>query len=71
MQNFRYDFSHVKLIAEEGAMVRHSKAVGHNGIRHALILSAHSSNTEYRASADEKDRPGAGSTPGGSPHRGS
>lgn len=52
-------------------MVRHSKGVGYNSIRHALILSDHSSSTVSRASADEKDRPGAGSAPEGSPRRGS
>lgn len=62
-QNVDYAFSHVSLIIEEGALVRHSNGVGHNGIRHALVLGDHSSNMESRANADEKDRPGAGSTP--------
>lgn len=62
-QNFNYEFSHVNLIVEEGALARHSKGVGHNGIRHALTLGDHSPNMESRANADEKDRPGTGSTP--------
>lgn len=63
------DFHYANLITEEGTIVMYTKGVDQNGIRHAIVLSIPGSNTESRPSDDKKDRPGSGSTPGGSPRQ--